>query len=460
MHNKVCFPGWIDKQYPIHQPQLSSWAAAIDGGFPHTPKLVFRTGRHQLMVSQGSSHVRPVLTAALKPAESSKSPARLFSVGSVWLLADHFPIEVALGIGSLALLTWLFTKKGQQDSKEQIFIQISDMPTTSLETNESLSLIAEYKIESLRQKYEKDYARLHDETFNLTSLEFFRELAIAISFSTQNKFLVADRFKQAAELTTQFINRYQEVYSAEFGESLKKLEVFFKAHQTFFQASALLDLGDEQTDNAIKYIKYCEGYQLFGSLVNEYWYSFSVGIRKSIEEFAYTLQSKTGFEDTKNSWDELKQLWKELGQQLKLFTASIRGGGKDLFIEYKKAVVYFISSTVEAVEKDQELKKYKESEATKISPEKNQTTQDVTPSSLDILLENIFLEAIKETKLLKEKGFYLSDYSLITPLAWLASQHPEIAEKCNEALEEIVSIQESELKGKKIDWEKISKYEF
>jgi hypothetical protein len=333
------------------------------------------------------------------------------------------------------------------------------MLKTDIEVPDSLNFLFQERIEELRQKYEKDYAKLHDETFNSLTAEFFKKLAATMSFSTNSKSLVAEKFKQVCELTINFTKQYQEVYSSEFSEALEKLKNFFEAHQIFFEAFALLDLGDSQTDDVIKYTQITEAYRLLGNLVNNYWYVFSVDIRKDFEEVALAIQKKTGFGNQKDSWNELKQSWQELRQQLKLFGASIKTG-EDLFTKYKKNVVYFISSTLKATAEDNELKEYTKGKVVENSIPKTQIDKGTSNINYDAYLEAIFFNAYEETRLLKEKGIYLNDYSLITPLAWIANKHPEITDRCNEALEEIANKQELELEEQKIDLETISKYEF
>ncbi len=256
------------------------------------------------------------------------------------------------------------------------------MAVSNLEIPETFSLFQD-KIESIRQKYEKEYAISHDHAFNLATARMFDKLASLMTFSTNSKSVAAARFQQAVDLVVEFTSQYQEVYSPEFAESLQQLSNFFRAYQKFFEAFALLDAADAEKDKAVKYTRYRQGYQLFGQLINEHWYTFSVKVRSYFEEFARDIQNKTGFGAEKNPWGEVKQSWKELKQQLNLFGASVKSGGVDLFNEYKKAVVYCTSSILKATEQDRELQTFKEyqksvvfSEHSKIIPPSTVTRKE------------------------------------------------------------------------------------
>ncbi|HEY9795895.1 MAG TPA: hypothetical protein V6D30_09655 [Leptolyngbyaceae cyanobacterium] len=236
------------------------------------------------------------------------------------------------------------------------------MALSNLETPETFSLLFQNKIESLRQKHERDYASSHNEAFNLAVARLFSKLASLMTFSTSSKSVAAARFQQAADLVAGFTSQYQEVYSPEFGVSLKHLSNFFRAHQKFFEAFALLDAAHEEKDQAVRYTHYRQGFQLFGELIDEYWYALSVEVRSDFEEFARDIQNKTGFGAEKTPWGEVKQSWKELKQQLSLFGASVKSGGVDLFTDYKQAVVYCTSSILKAAEQDRELQAFKEAQ--------------------------------------------------------------------------------------------------
>ena len=58
-----------------------------------------------------------------------------------------------------------------------------------------------------------------------------------------------------------------------------------------------------------------------------------------------------------------------------------------------------------------------------------------------INLENLLKEAIKETLLMSENGIDISDNAIITPLEWIGNQYPEIAERCNQCLIELIKEQ-------------------
>jgi hypothetical protein len=56
-------------------------------------------------------------------------------------------------------------------------------------------------------------------------------------------------------------------------------------------------------------------------------------------------------------------------------------------------------------------------------------------------IEAIFCLAVKETEQLIELGFDISDPCLVTSLGWYANKYPEIAERCNNALLELIDKQ-------------------
>jgi hypothetical protein len=57
-------------------------------------------------------------------------------------------------------------------------------------------------------------------------------------------------------------------------------------------------------------------------------------------------------------------------------------------------------------------------------------------------LEAVFAHAVKETQEMIKYGFYLSDPCIVTPLGWYANKYPEIAERCNNALMELIDKQD------------------
>ena len=56
-------------------------------------------------------------------------------------------------------------------------------------------------------------------------------------------------------------------------------------------------------------------------------------------------------------------------------------------------------------------------------------------------LDGIFNLALKETQELIELGYDISDPSFITSLEWYAGKYPEIAERWNDALRELIEKQ-------------------
>ncbi|BDA67633.1 hypothetical protein RIVM261_070180 [Rivularia sp. IAM M-261] len=56
-------------------------------------------------------------------------------------------------------------------------------------------------------------------------------------------------------------------------------------------------------------------------------------------------------------------------------------------------------------------------------------------------LDGIFNLALKETQELLELGYDISDPSFVTSLEWYAGKYPEIAERCNNALTELIEKQ-------------------
>jgi hypothetical protein len=62
-------------------------------------------------------------------------------------------------------------------------------------------------------------------------------------------------------------------------------------------------------------------------------------------------------------------------------------------------------------------------------------------SEVFVDLNGIFNRAIKETEEMMKLGFDISDPCIVTPLGWYANKYPEIAERCNEALLEMIEKQ-------------------
>jgi hypothetical protein len=56
-------------------------------------------------------------------------------------------------------------------------------------------------------------------------------------------------------------------------------------------------------------------------------------------------------------------------------------------------------------------------------------------------LDAIFHLAVKETEELIKLGFDISDPCAVTSLEWYANKYPEIAERCNNALLELIDKQ-------------------
>ena len=55
--------------------------------------------------------------------------------------------------------------------------------------------------------------------------------------------------------------------------------------------------------------------------------------------------------------------------------------------------------------------------------------------------EGIFNFALQHTEELINQGFDISDPAGVTELEWIANKYPEIAERCNEALLELIEKQ-------------------
>jgi hypothetical protein len=56
-------------------------------------------------------------------------------------------------------------------------------------------------------------------------------------------------------------------------------------------------------------------------------------------------------------------------------------------------------------------------------------------------LDGIFNYAVEQTEQMLEHGLYLTEPCLVTPLGWYANKYPEIAERCNNALMELIKKQ-------------------
>ncbi len=56
-------------------------------------------------------------------------------------------------------------------------------------------------------------------------------------------------------------------------------------------------------------------------------------------------------------------------------------------------------------------------------------------------LDAIFNLAVHETQELMKHGFDLSDPCFVTSLEWYANKYPEIADRCNQALLELIDKQ-------------------
>ncbi|MEC4812516.1 MAG: hypothetical protein SAK29_04455 [Scytonema sp. PMC 1069.18] len=59
-------------------------------------------------------------------------------------------------------------------------------------------------------------------------------------------------------------------------------------------------------------------------------------------------------------------------------------------------------------------------------------------------LDGIFNLALKETEELMKHGFDISDPCVVTSLGWYANKYPEIADRCNQALLELIDKQANE----------------
>lgn len=57
-------------------------------------------------------------------------------------------------------------------------------------------------------------------------------------------------------------------------------------------------------------------------------------------------------------------------------------------------------------------------------------------------LDGIFNLALEETTQLIEHGLDISDPCIVTSLEWCANKYPEIAERCNNALMELIEKQD------------------
>lgn len=55
--------------------------------------------------------------------------------------------------------------------------------------------------------------------------------------------------------------------------------------------------------------------------------------------------------------------------------------------------------------------------------------------------EEIFKLALKQTEELIEQGFDISDPYGVTELEWIANKYPELTERCNNALMELIEKQ-------------------
>jgi hypothetical protein len=56
-------------------------------------------------------------------------------------------------------------------------------------------------------------------------------------------------------------------------------------------------------------------------------------------------------------------------------------------------------------------------------------------------LDAVFNLAVQETKELIKYGIDVSDPCVVTSLGWYANKYPEIAERCNNALLELIDLQ-------------------
>lgn len=64
------------------------------------------------------------------------------------------------------------------------------------------------------------------------------------------------------------------------------------------------------------------------------------------------------------------------------------------------------------------------------------------PLITEINLENWLLEAKQETLAMIDQGIDISDRCVVTPLEWTANQYPEIAERCNQCLMDLITEQQ------------------
>jgi hypothetical protein len=75
-------------------------------------------------------------------------------------------------------------------------------------------------------------------------------------------------------------------------------------------------------------------------------------------------------------------------------------------------------------------------------------------------LDAIFNLAVQETEELVEHGFDLSDPCVVTSLEWYANKYPEIAERCNQALLELIDKQAADFPQRVTVPSEIDRYEF
>jgi hypothetical protein len=60
-------------------------------------------------------------------------------------------------------------------------------------------------------------------------------------------------------------------------------------------------------------------------------------------------------------------------------------------------------------------------------------------------LDAVFNLAVKETEELMKYGLDISDPCVVTSLGWYANKYPEIADRCNQALLELIDKQATEI---------------
>lgn len=271
------------------------------GASPTPPCWFFRTGRYQLMVSQGSSHVRPVLTAALKPAESSKSPTRLFSVGGLWSLAGYFDwgtslLAVLSGSAAIALIILAMQKyRNTQHSSNT-----KNMPSITEDALEAVGLSTIDKLNNILLSSEAEIPPESAEEF-----EAIRQVIIK-TLTLKELLPQAEMYLDIGNLLLGFITKYKDFLSAEYCEEVSSSVSIVQAASLLLRGIHLVNTSKTLDDNFTKLEELTSAMHYIAQALEEHSLFLSLNNYNYLMEIAHRAVEATKDLKPENSNEEIK----------------------------------------------------------------------------------------------------------------------------------------------------------